>query len=131
MVYLVFLQMCGQDLMKYSVRIAACQGAEHVQALILCTLKSRNVIIKEGKHINQFELYAILIATREWAPQFSNMNVLIYCDNQTSVQVLHTGRVDCTFMQKCLREIRFHSASLILELEQFTCQGNRIEFLIV
>ena len=45
-------------------------------------------IIKEGKRINQFELYAILIATREWAPLFANLNILLYCDNQTSVQVL-------------------------------------------
>ena len=60
-------------------------------------------IIKEGKHINQFELYAILIATREWAPLVANMNILLYCDNRTSVEVLRTGRVDCTIMQKCLR----------------------------
>ena len=56
-------------------------------------------IIRQGQFINQFELYVILIAVREWAPMFSNKNILIYCDNQTSVQVLHHGRVDCTFMQ--------------------------------
>ena len=44
-------------------------------------------IIDEGRYINEFELYAILIATREWTPHFANMNILIYCDNQTSVQV--------------------------------------------
>ena len=64
----------------------------------------------EGKYINQFELYAVLIAVREWKEDIANLNVLIYCDNQTTVQVLQTGRVSCPFMQKCLREIRFHSA---------------------
>ena len=56
-------------------------------------------IIRQGQYINQFELYVILIAVREWAPMFSNKNILIYCDNQTSVQVLRHGRVNCTFMQ--------------------------------
>ena len=73
-------------------------------------------------------MYAILIATREWAPQFANMNVLIYCDNQTSVQVLRTGRVNCTFMQKCLREIRFHSAKFNFRIRAVHLPGeqNRI-----
>ena len=69
-------------------------------------------IIQQGYYINQFELYVILIAVREWAPMFADKNIFIYYDNQTSVQVLHHGHVDCTFMQKCLREIRFHSAKL-------------------
>ena len=45
-------------------------------------------IIEQGRYINQFELYAILIDVREWAPQFANKNILVYCDNQTSVKVL-------------------------------------------
>ena len=64
----------------------------------------------QGKYINQFELYAVLIAVREWKEQIKNLNVLLYCDNQTTVQVLQSGKVSCPFMQKCLREIRFHSA---------------------
>ena len=56
-------------------------------------------IIQQGWYINQFELYVILIVVIEWAPMFVNKNFLIYCDNQTSVQVLHHGHVDCTFMQ--------------------------------
>ena len=47
----------------------------------------------------------MLIAMREWAPQFQNKNILVYCDNQTSVKILHHGHVDYTFMQNCLREI--------------------------
>ena len=38
-------------------------------------------IIQQGQYINQFELYANLIAVREWAPMFANKNILIYCDN--------------------------------------------------
>ena len=38
-----------------------------------------------------------------------NKNVLMYYNNQTTVQVLQSGQVTCPFMQKCLRELRFHS----------------------
>ena len=69
-----------------------------------------NSIRTQGKYINQFELYAVIIAVREWKKHLQNLNVLLYCDNQTTVQVLQSGKVSCPFMQKCLREIRFHSA---------------------
>ena len=63
-------QMCGPDLTKYSVLIVACQVAELVRCSHFLHFEIPDFIIKEGKHINQFELYAILIATREWAPHF-------------------------------------------------------------
>ena len=51
-------------------------------------------IIQQGKYINQFKLYTVMIATRLWAPSLAGMNILIYCDNETNVQVLHTGASD-------------------------------------
>ena len=85
-------------------------------------------IIKQGHYINQFELYAILIAVREWSAQFQNKNILVYCDNQTSVNVLCNGCVNCTFMQKCLREIRYHSAKFNFRIRAVYLRGedNRI-----
>ena len=76
-------------------------------------------IIQQGWYINQFELYVILIADK---------NILIYCDNQTSVQVLHHGRVNCTFMEQCLREIRYHSAKFNFRIRAVHLKGvdNRI-----
>ena len=67
-------------------------------------------IIRKGRYVNQFEIYAILIAVCEWAQCFTNLNVLLYCDNWTIVTALQSGRINCTFMQDCLREIRFHLA---------------------
>ena len=69
-------------------------------------------IITEGKYINQFEMYAVLIAVREWRFNFEDLNLLIHCDNSSTVQALQSGRINCPFMQKCLREIRFYSAKL-------------------
>ena len=85
-------------------------------------------IVQQGCYINQLELYAILIAVREWAPFFENKNILVYCDNQTSVQVLHHGCVNCTFMKRCLREMRFHSAKFNFRIRAVYLKGinNRI-----
>ena len=69
-------------------------------------------VVEEGKYINQFEMYVVLIAIRTWKNYLTNQNILVYCDNQTTVTALQSGRVSCPFMQKCLREIRFHSAKL-------------------
>ena len=69
-------------------------------------------VVEEGKYINQFEMYVVLIAIRTWKSYLENQNILVYCDNQTTVTALQSGRVSCPFMQKCLREIRFHSAKL-------------------
>ena len=85
-------------------------------------------ITQQGCYINQFEIYVILITVREWAPMFVNKNILIYCDNQTLVQVLCHGHVDCTFMQQCLREIRYHSAKFNFRIRAVHLKGvdNRI-----
>ena len=67
-------------------------------------------ILQQGKHINQFELYTVMIATQLWAPSFAGMNILKYCDNETTVQVLQTGDSNSEFSQCCLHEIRYHAA---------------------
>ena len=45
-----------------------------------------------------------------------------------SVNVLHNGHVDCTFMQKCLREIRYYSAKFNFRIRVVYLRGedNRI-----
>ena len=87
-----------------------------------------NLIILQGKYLNQFELYSILIAVREWAPDFAEKNIFIYCDNSTSVQVLDSGCTDCTFVQSCLREIRFYSTKINFRIraEHLPGEQNRI-----
>ena len=82
----------------------ACSSTHYLQ------FELPSYINEQGHYINQYELYVILISVREWVPQFQNKNILVYCDNHTSVNVLHSCRVNCTFMQKCFREIRYHSA---------------------
>ena len=45
-------------------------------------------IMNKVKYINQLELYTIIIAVRIWKNSLVGLNVLIYCDNETTVQIL-------------------------------------------
>ena len=85
-------------------------------------------IIRSGKFVNQFELYAVLMAVRAWKHLFESKNILVYCDNSTTVSVLQSGKSSCSFMQNCLREIRFWSAKNKFRLRAVHIDGvsNRI-----
>ena len=67
-------------------------------------------LIKARKYVNQFEMYAVMIAIRMWKEKFQNKNIQIYCENSSTVDILKSGKASCPFMQCCLREIKFHSA---------------------
>ena len=72
-------------------------------------------IAELGLHISEIELLAICIALKAWGRHFARKKIIINCDNEASVQVLNSGRCKNAFMQKCLREIAYHSA-------RFSCQ---------
>ena len=80
-------------------------------------------IVDAGKYVNQSETYAVLIAICEWKSQFANKNILIYCDNTSTVDILKSGRASCPFMQFCLREIRFHSAQFNFRVRAVHLRG--------
>ena len=80
-------------------------------------------IIDAGRYVNQFETNAVLIAIRDWKSQFVNKNILIYCDNTSTVDILKSGRASCPFMQSCLREIRFHSAQFNFRVRAVPLRG--------
>ena len=103
-------------------------GCRACSSTHLFHFKLPKAIIQQGRYINQFELYAILIAVKEWAPNYQNKNILVYCDSQTSLQVLCHRCVECTLMQKCLREIRYHSAKFNFRIRAVYFKGvqNRI-----
>ena len=80
-------------------------------------------IIKQGKYVNQFETYAVLIAVREWKEEFVNKNIQIFCDNSSTVDILKSGRASCPFMQSCLREIRYYSAQFNFRIRAVHLSG--------
>jgi hypothetical protein len=81
-----------------------------------------------AKHINEFELYTILLALRTWGSLLRDKSFLVYCDNQTSVTILRSGASRNCFSQSCLREIRFWAATYNFRVRGVFLEGesNRI-----
>ena len=62
---------------------------------------------KENVHINELELLTVIIAIRKWATEISNKNLLAFCDNQTTIDIVNKGAATNKFAQACLREMCF------------------------
>ena len=67
-------------------------------------------ILNHVHNINTLELLTITIACKIWGTQFRGKRILVYCDNNTSVQVLNSGKSKDEALLKCLREICYFSA---------------------
>ena len=48
-------------------------------------------LIAKGKYINQFELFVLWKAVELWGAKLRRKNILIYCDNKTTVDCLRSG----------------------------------------
>ena len=79
-------------------------------------------------HINELELLTFIIAIKKWGESMQNRNILAFCDNQVSVDVVNSGAASNRFSQACLREICFLMAKLnaVLKLVHLKGQDNRI-----
>ena len=73
---------------------------------------------RKDVHINEKELQGFIIALKLWRKRIANRNVLAFCDNQVSAEVVNKGAASNRFSQACLREITFitttHNAMLKL-----------------
>ena len=69
-----------------------------------------------------------MIALKIWTERIQNRNVLAYCDNAVSVEIVNTGKAKNTFSQACLREICFITAqcNAVLKLVHLSSDCNRI-----
>ncbi len=61
-------------------------------------------------HINALELLTIVICIKVWGKLWKSKRILVYCDNDTSVQVLNSGKTRDPFLQACVREICYLAA---------------------
>ena len=68
--------------------------------------------LKNNKEIsiNELELVTFVVALKLWVDRIQNRNVLAYCDNAVSVEVVNAGRANNRFAQACLRKICFITA---------------------
>ena len=55
--------------------------------------------------INDLEMFNVLLAVRLWKEELKGKTCRIYCDNNTAVQSMSSGRAKNTFMAGCLREL--------------------------
>ena len=47
---------------------------------------------REGISINKLELITCVVTLKVWSHQIQNRNVLAYCDNESSVEVVNSGK---------------------------------------
>ena len=69
--------------------------------------------ITECEHvkINELECLAVVIAIKAWKHKINNKNVLLLCDNASTVQVINKGMARNKFTQACLRELAWLTAT--------------------
>ena len=85
-------------------QIGGYYNGRYFHALIPDEIKS------QAKSINEREAFAVLVACRLWLGHLKRKNLLMHCDNESTVYILNSGRSKCDFAQDVLREIRFLSA---------------------
>ena len=80
---------------------AFCQG-EYLHAQIPANISSRR-----GISINELECLAVVVALKIWGQCCSSCNILLHCDNSSTVDVVNKGKAKNRFAQSCLHEIAF------------------------
>ena len=75
-------------------------------------------------HINCLELLAIVVAVKIWGFHFKGKKILIFCDNEASVQVINSGSSRDSFMQNCLRELCYIQAVFQFDIRAKHIFGN-------
>ena len=63
-------------------------------------------------HINELESLAVMVGLKVWKKALHNMNILMYCDNQPTCDVINTGKAKNTFAQNILREVCYLMAQI-------------------
>ncbi len=62
-------------------------------------------------HISALEIFTVKIACQLWAHRFTGKNILIYTDNQSTRDVINSGKSRDRTMQNALRTILFLAAT--------------------
>ena len=58
-------------------------------------------------HIDELELLVFTVTLKIWTEKIRNRNVLAFCDNQTSVEVVNSEQQKMNFPKTCVCEICF------------------------
>ena len=80
-------------------------------------------ILSQHLDINCLELLTIIVTLKLWGPRWKGRRLTVRCDNAVAVTVLNTGRCRNPFLNSCLREICYLSASFEFELRAVHLPG--------
>jgi len=74
------------------------------------------------------ELLGVIVALKLWAHNFKSKRIRIYCDNESVVQILNTGKSKCLLLQEGLREVCFLMALAQCEIRavHLSSEENRV-----
>ena len=88
----------------------------------------KDIIKNYSVRINELESLALVVALKIWSHKYTNKSFLMYCDNQTTVDVVNSGRAKNEFAQACLREIAYLTArnNSIVRVVHIMGKNNRI-----
>ena len=76
------------------------------------------LFIKEQElHINALEMLTIVVALKVWGPLLRHQKMIVFCDNLSTVRILHSGFTRNEFLQACLREICYIAAIYEFQLK--------------
>ena len=78
-------------------------------------------------HINELEATALIIGLKIWKHKCINRNILVYCDNKVTVDIVNTGKATNHYAQKCLREICWITSQVnaVVKVVYLTTKANR------
>ena len=78
--------------------------------------------------IHQLEMLAVLVGVRFWGKYCAGGKIQIFCDNESCVKVLNSGRTRDPFLGACLREIWLEASQFGFELRAIHLPGveNRV-----
>ena len=82
-------------------------------------------ILSQGLDINCFELLTVVVALKLWSVQLKGKRVCVYCDNQTAVHVVNSGRTRNLFLSACLREICFLCGNSDMQVRAIHIDGDK------
>ena len=60
--------------------------------------------------ITGLEFYVVIVAVNFWAPHFADKNFIVSCDNEAAVTVINSRSTRDSYMQFCLRQLRFKAS---------------------
>ena len=84
---------------------------------------SNKLLSNKSIHINELECLAVVVALKVWGESCRGKNLLLHCDNQSTVDVVNKGYARNNFSQQCLREIVWLSARYNLWIKVVHVRG--------